>query len=60
MQVDGSLKVDVSKIMQNKHYSNPYNPRKGISSWVSITLQIAQIEIENTPNGNTAISQKLP
>ncbi len=49
MQVDGSLKVDVSKIMQNKHYSNPYNPRKGISSWVSITLQIAQIEIEIHP-----------
>ncbi len=60
MQVDGSLKVDSSKTMQNKHYSNPYNPRKGISSWVSITLQIEQIEIENTPNGNTSISQKFP
>ncbi len=27
---------------------------------VSVTLQIAQIEIENTPNGKTSISQKLP
>ncbi len=32
MQVDGSLKVDVSKIMQNKHYSNPEKIADGQSA----------------------------
>lgn len=31
MQVDGSLKVDTSKTMQNERIGNPYNPSHKLS-----------------------------